>query len=84
MLIRFGRWKDILLEQFPEDLELYSFTNAMLRYSRSIALANLGKLSAAKTEKDLFLLAKEAVQEDRNVFNNTCVDVLNVAEQMVL
>jgi len=84
VLIRFGRWKDILLEQFPEDLELYSFTNAMLRYSRSIALANLGKLSAAKTEKDLFLLAKDAVQEDRNVFNNTCVDVLNVAEQMVL
>jgi tetratricopeptide (TPR) repeat protein len=84
VLIRFGRWKEILLEQFPEDLELYSFTNAMLRYSRSIALANLGKLSAAKTEKDLFLLAKDAVQEDRNVFNNTCVDVLNVAEQMVL
>ena len=84
VLIRFGRWQEILLEQFPEDLELYSFTNAMLRYSRSIALANLGKLSAAKTEKDLFLLAKNAVQEDRNVFNNTCADVLNVAEQMVL
>ena len=84
VLIRFGRWNEILLEKFPDDLELYSFTNAMLRYSRAIALANLGKLSAAKTEKDLFLTAKNAVQEDRNVFNNSCADVLNVAEQMVL
>jgi len=84
VLIRFGEWETILSEVFPEDAELYSHTTAMLRYARTVALANLGKITEASAEKDLFVTAKHSVQEDRAVFNNPCSEVLLVAEQMML
>jgi hypothetical protein len=84
VLIRFGKWEDILCEVFPDDAELYSYTTAMLRYARTVALANLGKITEASAEKELFLAAKKSVQEDRAVFNNPCSEILLVAEQMML
>jgi tetratricopeptide (TPR) repeat protein len=84
VLIRFGKWEDILCEVFPDDAELYSYTTAMLRYARTVALANLGKITEASAEKERFLAAKKSVQEDRAVFNNPCSEILLVAEQMML
>ena len=84
VMVRFGKWQEILLEEFPEDKELYSFTTTMLHYAKAIALANIGEKRDAKRELRNFIIAKDKVQEDRNVFNNSCADVLNVAEQMVL
>jgi tetratricopeptide (TPR) repeat protein len=84
VMIRFGQWDEILSEEFPIDKELYSFTTAMLHYARAISLANIAKNQEAESELEKFIMAKDKVQEDRNVFNNSCADVLNVAEQMVL
>ena len=84
VMIRFGQWDKILSEEFPIDKELYSFTTAMLHYARAISLANIAKNQEAESELEKFIMAKDKVQEDRNVFNNSCADVLNVAEQMVL
>ncbi|MEM8647614.1 MAG: tetratricopeptide repeat protein [Pseudomonadota bacterium] len=84
VLIRFGLWADILAQELPVDQELYSVTTAMMHYARTVALANTGKLAEAEAERDLFYAACERVQETRMLFNNTCRDILKVAEQMLL
>jgi tetratricopeptide (TPR) repeat protein len=84
VLIRFGRWQDILDQPLPEDQDLFSVTTAMMHYARTVALANLGDIAAAEAESGLFFAARDRVQEGRMLFNNTCRDILNVAEQMML
>ena len=84
VLIRFGRWRDIIDQVFPDDRELFSVTTAMMRYARTVALANLGDSEGAETERDLFFAARDCVQQSRMLFNNTCQDILTVAEQMLL
>ncbi len=84
VLIRFGRWQDILDQSLPDDPELYSVTTAMMRYARTVALANTGDIEGAEAERDAFLAARDTVQESRMLFNNTCRDILGVAEQMLL
>ncbi|MGF1567087.1 MAG: tetratricopeptide repeat protein [Nodosilinea sp.] len=83
-LIRFGLWEDILAQSLPKDAELYCVTTAMMRYSRAIALANLKKPAEAEAERVLFDQAYQRVPETRMLFNNTCRDILQVAEQMML
>ena len=82
--IRFGRWQDILDQALPEDAALFSVTTAMMRYARTVALANLGRIVEAEAERERFYAARDAVQESRMLFNNTCADILKVAEQMLL
>ena len=55
----------ILDEPFPADAELYSYTTAMLRYARVVALANLGRIAEAEAEREAFYAAWARVQEDR-------------------
>ncbi len=84
VLIRFGRWHDILAQSLPEDSELYCVTTAMLRYARAVALANTGDISGAEAERELFFAARDAVPESRMMFNNTCLDILKIADGMLL
>lgn len=84
VLVRFGMWQEILAETLPQNAELFSFTTALQRYGRVIALANTGQHAAATAELEAFLVAKNAVQETRFMFNNPAAEVLLVAEQMAL
>ncbi|MFA3917293.1 tetratricopeptide repeat protein [Ruegeria hyattellae] len=84
VLIRFGRWQDILDQVLPEEEELYCVTLAMMRYARTVALANTQRTAEAEAERVLFYQALERVPESRMLFNNTCRDILMVAEQMML
>ncbi len=84
VLIRFGMWQDIVDQTLPDDQELYCVTLAMMRYARTVAMANLGDISGAQAERELFAAAVENVPESRMLFNNTCRDILKVAEQMML
>jgi len=84
VLIRFGRWKQIIEQSLPINQELYSVTTAMMRYARTVAFANTGELTKADSESALFYEALERVPESRMLFNNTCRDILGVAEQMML
>jgi len=83
VLIRFGRWQDILDQPLPEDQDLYCVTTAMMRYARTVALANSGDIAGAEAERELFYAARDRVPESRMLFNNTCRDILQVAEQML-
>ncbi|WP_300035406.1 hypothetical protein [uncultured Roseobacter sp.] len=82
--IRFGMWSEALVLEQPEDKELYTTTNALILYARTVALANLGRHDAAEVAKSAFMQAYAAVPEERMLFNNSARDVLAVAEQMML
>ncbi len=83
VLIRFGRWREILAQPLPDDQDLYCVTTAMMRYARTVALATTGELDAAATEREAFLAARDRVPKTRMLFNNTCLDILAVAEAMM-
>jgi tetratricopeptide (TPR) repeat protein len=83
VLIRFGRWKEILEQPLPEDQDLYCVTTAMMRYARTVALASIGEVDAAGAEREAFLAARDRVPGTRMLFNNTCLDILEVAEAMM-
>ncbi|MEW1546952.1 hypothetical protein [Streptomyces tsukubensis] len=83
VLIRFGRWSDILELPLPHDQELYSTSTAMLHYARGVAFSATGRVGEAETERELFREATGRVQETRMLFNNTCADILAVAAAML-
>jgi tetratricopeptide (TPR) repeat protein len=82
-LIRFGRWQDVLALRLPRDPELYCVTTAMLHYARGVALAATGQVKDAEVERELFTAAVDRVAPTRTVFNNTCLDILAIAEAML-
>jgi tetratricopeptide (TPR) repeat protein len=81
--IRFGRWRDIVAEPLPEDQSLYCNTTASLHYAKAVAQAALGEVAAAEAERAKFMAARAKVPESRYLHNNRCVDLLDVAEQML-
>lgn len=83
VLVRFGKWQEILAEPFPQDKTLYCNTTAMLHYARSIAQATLGNLEAAQAEQEAFQVAQANMDKHRYIFNNTCEDILKIAEAML-
>ena len=82
VLVRFGRWEEIVAQELPEDRELYSATTAIMRYARTVAHSALGNVDEAARERAAFADAKARVPETRRVHNNTVVDLLEVAEAM--
>ena len=83
VFIRFGKWQEIIDEDLPADQTSYAMTTALWRYAKSIAYAATGDMNSAETQRGLFYDAVEKVPESRYMFNNTCLDVLKIAEQMV-
>ncbi|MER7479195.1 hypothetical protein ABTX60_16375 [Streptomyces sp. NPDC126510] len=83
VLIRFGRWTEILELPAPADPELYATTVAMRHYARGVALSATGEVDRAETERELFREAVSRVPETRMLFNNTCHDILAIASAML-
>ncbi|KAJ5167233.1 uncharacterized protein N7482_006014 [Penicillium canariense] len=82
-LVRFGRWETILALPLPTDQSLYCVTIAMIHYGKGVAFAATGRVDEAKQEQELFRSATKRVAPSRTIFNNTCVDILAVAESML-
>jgi tetratricopeptide (TPR) repeat protein len=83
VLIRFGRWAEILAEPLPADAELYCHTIAMLHYAKAVAHAAQGNIQEAGVEQLLFEAAVARVPDSRYIFNNSCLDVLAIADEMM-
>jgi tetratricopeptide (TPR) repeat protein len=83
VLIRFGKWHEIIAQDLPKDQELYCSNVAMMHYAKTVAHSTLGNIDDAEREKALFMAAKTRVPESRRVHNNTVVDLLGVAEEML-
>ena len=83
VLIRFGKWQEIVEQPFPDDADLYCVTTAMMRYARAVAYASTERVDGAVVEQQAFYAARDRVPESRMLFNNTCLDILAVAEAMM-
>jgi len=83
VLIRFGKWDEILATPLPEDAELYCVTTAMIHYAKGVALAATGHVADAESQQTAFEEARGRVPDTRYVFNNTCVDILAIAAEML-
>jgi tetratricopeptide (TPR) repeat protein len=83
VLIRFGKWQEILAEQPPEDGDLYCNTVAMMHYAKGVAHAALGDVPAAEAAQALFRAAAKRVPVSRQLHNVPCVQLLAIAEKML-
>ena len=83
VLIRFGKWQDIIAQALPADHELYCNTVAIMHYAKGVAHAALGNVALAEAEQTLFREAAIRVPESRYIHNVACVKLLAIAEQML-
>ena len=84
VFIRFGKWQEIIDHPLPHDPELYAMSSAVWHYAKTIAQAASDNVPAAEAERARFYEAVTRVPPTRYLFNNTCLDVLKVGEQMLL
>jgi hypothetical protein len=73
VLVRFGKWREIIAQKLPEDQQLYCSNVAMMHYAKAVAHSALGNVAEAEAEKALFIVAKARVPESRRVHNNMMV-----------
>ena len=83
VLVRFGRWDDLIAEPLPADVDLYCTTAATVHYGRGVAHAAKAQLAQARAEREAFIEAYARIPESRYLFNNTSRDILAVAGAML-
>lgn len=83
VLIRFGRWTELIDLLLPEDQSLYCVTTAMIHYGKGVAFAATGNISAGDNQRVLFREEVKRVPETRLMFNNTCLSILTIASAML-
>ena len=90
VLVRFGKWEDIVNRPLKEDKDMYAGTVATSHYARGIAFAAMGKIGEADVERQKFhdALQNKAL-EKRCLHNNVMHDpeqrsgILDVAEAVL-
>jgi tetratricopeptide (TPR) repeat protein len=83
VLVRFGRWADIIAEPLPADPQLYRVTTALTHYAKGVALAASSRVVEAEREREELAAAVSRVPDTRYLFNNTALDILAVAGAML-
>lgn len=83
VLIRFGRWQELIDLPVPDNKELYCTTAATAYYGKGIAYAATGDIDNSDRQRSLFLSAVKLIPESRINFPNKVVDVLKVASAML-
>jgi tetratricopeptide (TPR) repeat protein len=83
VLVRFGRWREIIEAPLPDDPSLYLVTTAMHHYAKGVAHATLKNFREAATERDRFYLSIGRIPTDRRFFNNPAHDILAVGTEML-
>src|ERR1700740_2648252 len=83
VLVRFGKWREIIAQELPKDRDLYCSTTAMMLYAKGVAHSTLGDIAEGEKARAAFLEAKARVPESRRVHNNKVQDLLAIAEEML-
>jgi len=83
VLIRFGRWQQIIDEPLPDDQELFANLTATLHYAKGVAHAARGEVVEAEQEQNHFFAARDRMPPSRLLHNVTCHQQLEVAESML-
>lgn len=82
VLIRFGKWEEILTEPEPESGRLFS--RAEWHFARSVAFSSLGKTSDGKRELELMDAVSSQFTDEWRMGNNPAREVIAVARKMAL
>ena len=90
VLVRFGKWEDIIRRPLKEDRDIYAAVTATSHYARGVAFAALSRIKEAENERNEFQTAlKNKALEGRCLMNNIMHDpvdrsgVLDVAEAVL-
>lgn len=83
VLVRFGRWDELIAQPLPADVDLYCSTVATIHYGRGVAHAAKGNIDQARAERAAFAAAYDRIPDSRYLFNNTVADILAVAAEML-
>jgi len=84
VLVRFGKWEQIIEQSQPADPDLYCVTTTTMHYAKGVAHAALGNVAEAEAEQALFRAARERLPVSRlHMLNATAKDALAVAEEML-
>jgi tetratricopeptide (TPR) repeat protein len=84
VLVRFGRWEEILDLKLPTDRNTYCVTTATIHYTRGLAFSALGQIAEAEAAQKEFETARRAVPSSRlNSIPCKEEDVLAVASAML-
>lgn len=84
VMVRFGRWSEILQLHPPQDNHLMFFRAATIKFARCLAHANLGDIEEAKREADRFdSLRAHPLGGERILHNNQVSDLLAVDAPML-
>ncbi|GGE23553.1 hypothetical protein GCM10011360_10180 [Primorskyibacter flagellatus] len=81
VLIRFGRWRELLAMPLPDNPGLHATLNATLLYAKALAHAAIGQVDEALAMEQEFLTAE--VPETRWLHTNRVVDLMAVAREML-
>ena len=82
-LVRFGRWRELVLEPAPEEPDLFPFLRTMRAYGCGIAHSALGNLEEAEASLQSFHAAQARIDGDSILLNNPALDVFAVGEAML-
>ena len=81
VLMRFGRWDDILLE--PQPADYLPITTALWHFTRGVAYANIDRFEQAESERAEFEQAVQRIPPDARMAINPAHDVLNIAAHLL-
>ena len=70
VLVRFGRWQDIIDEPMVGEPALYVLTTAMQHYAKGVAHATLGNFAAAEQERGRFHRHLATIPPERRFLSN--------------
>jgi tetratricopeptide (TPR) repeat protein len=83
VMVRFGRWQEIIDAPLPDDPELYLVSTAMHHYAKGVAYASLERFQEAEEQRALFHDSVRRIPPQRKVFNNSAHSILAVGEKML-
>lgn len=82
ILVRFGRWDELLALPMPTNPAVFCATTAMQRYARGVALAATGDVAGAEREQALFQEARMAKdigsRKKHNVLVTQMIDIASL------
>ena len=70
VLVRFGRWHEIIDEPMADDPALYVLTTAMQHYAKGVAHATMRDFAAADRQRELFYMHLDRIPPERRFLSN--------------
>jgi tetratricopeptide (TPR) repeat protein len=80
LLVRFGRWRDVLKEK---PVEAGPLSTAYSHFARGSAFARLGNVAGAESEQKAFEAARAKVPDEPGLYQNSQKNVIEVAAHVL-